>query len=171
MRALVVDPDAPEAVRLSDVAYPVARDGVLVEVRHASLNRGDLNDARSGRVPPGSVLGSDVAGVVLWGGSLAPGTRVVGALFDTVGDGITAGEISHSDVAVGQPLSSDFIRLREEFDFVGDDSAIAKCFLLWAGLVGAISLEVFGQYGHDTLTEPAAVFDIQVRLLIDMLTA
>lgn len=78
MRALVVDPAAPEAVRLSDVADPVARDGVLVEVRHASLNRGDLNDARSGRVPPGSVLGSDVAGVVLWGGSLAPGTRVVG---------------------------------------------------------------------------------------------
>jgi len=63
---------------MGDVADPVARDGVLVEVRHASLNRGDLNDARSGRVPPGAVLGSDVAGVVLWGGSLAPGTRVVG---------------------------------------------------------------------------------------------
>ncbi|HEY7597484.1 MAG TPA: zinc-binding dehydrogenase [Actinophytocola sp.] len=78
MRALVVDPVAPDAVRLSDVAEPVARDGILVEVRHASLNRGDLNDARSGRVPPGSVLGSDVAGVVLWGGSLAPGTRVAG---------------------------------------------------------------------------------------------
>ncbi|MGH3763484.1 alcohol dehydrogenase catalytic domain-containing protein, partial [Actinophytocola sp.] len=78
MRALVVDPTAPDSVRLTDVAYPVASDGVLVEVRHASLNHGDLNDARSGRVPPGEVLGSDVAGVVLWGGSLAPGTRVVG---------------------------------------------------------------------------------------------
>jgi NADPH2:quinone reductase len=78
MRALVVDPSVPEAVRLAEVAEPAARDGVLVEVRHASLNHGDLNDARSGRVPPGSVLGSDVAGVVLWGGSLAPGTRVVG---------------------------------------------------------------------------------------------
>jgi NADPH:quinone reductase len=78
MRALVVDPTAENSVRLADVADPVARDGVLVEVRHASLNRGDLNDARSGRVPPGAVLGSDVAGVVLWGGSLAPGTRVVG---------------------------------------------------------------------------------------------
>jgi len=30
---------------------------------------------------------------------------------------------------------------------------------------------VFGQYGADTLTEPAAVFDTQVRLLIDVLTA
>lgn len=78
MRALVVDPTAPDAVRLTDVADPEARDGVLVDVRHASLNHGDLNDARSGRVPAGAVLGSDVAGVVLWGGSLAPGTRVVG---------------------------------------------------------------------------------------------
>jgi len=78
MRALVVEPTAPEGVRLAEVADPVARGGVLVEVRHASLNHGDLNDARSGRVPPGSVLGSDVAGIVLWGGSLAPGTRVVG---------------------------------------------------------------------------------------------
>ena len=57
------------------------------------------------------------------------------------------------------------------FEFAGDDSAVAKCFVLWAGLVGAISLEVFGQYGADTLTEPAAVFDTQVRLLIDVLTA
>ena len=68
-------------------------------------------------------------------------------------------------------LSSDFSRLRAEFDFPGDDSAVAKCFLLWAALVGAISLEVFGQYGADTLTEPGAVFDAQVRLLVDMLTA
>jgi NADPH:quinone reductase len=78
MRALVVDPTAPDAVRLADVADPAAGDGVLVEVRHASLNHGDLNDARSGRLEPGAVLGSDVAGVVLWGGSLEPGTRVVG---------------------------------------------------------------------------------------------
>jgi len=60
--------------------------------------------------------------------------------------------------------------VREEFGFTGDDSAVARCFLLWAGLVGAISLEVFGQYGADTLTEPGAVFDTQVLLLIDMLT-
>ena len=60
--------------------------------------------------------------------------------------------------------------MRQEFGFGGDDSAVAKCFLLWAGLVGAISLEVFGQYGADTLTDPGAVFDTQVRLLIDMLS-
>jgi AcrR family transcriptional regulator len=102
--------------------------------------------------------------------TVGPGTRVVGALFEAIGAGISAGDIPRSSIAAAQPLSSDFNRLRQEFEFAGDDSAVAKCFLLWAGLVGAISLEVFGQYGADTLTEPGAVFDTQVRLLIDMLS-
>jgi hypothetical protein len=87
-----------------------------------------------------------------------------------VAAGIAAGEISKTKVAVAQRLSSDFERVRAEFDFPGDDSAVAKCFLLWAGLIGAISLEVFGQYGPDTLTDPADAFDLQVSLLIEMLT-
>ncbi|HEX4587313.1 MAG TPA: TetR-like C-terminal domain-containing protein [Mycobacterium sp.] len=102
--------------------------------------------------------------------TVGPGTRVVGALFGAIGSGIATGDISSSKVTAVQPLSSDFDRIREEFEFAGDDSAVAKCFVLWAGLVGAISLEVFGQYGADTLTEPRDVFDTQVRLLIDMLT-
>ncbi|HYY79801.1 MAG TPA: zinc-binding dehydrogenase [Actinomycetes bacterium] len=65
MRALVAEPSAPAALRLAEVPEPVPGPGqVLLEVHHASLNRGDLNDARSGRVPPGAVLGSDAAGVV-----------------------------------------------------------------------------------------------------------
>jgi len=76
-----------------------------------------------------------------------------------------------SNLAVAQPLSSEFELIREEFDFGGDDATVAKCFLLWAGLVGAISLEVFGQYGADTFTDPGAVFDTQIRLLIEMLSA
>jgi AcrR family transcriptional regulator len=102
--------------------------------------------------------------------TVGPGTRVVGALFDAVAAGIVAGDIPQTNVAAAQPLSTDFDRLRDEFGFPGDDSAVAKCFVLWAGLVGAISLEVFGQYGADTVTEPEAVFDTQVRLLTDALT-
>jgi AcrR family transcriptional regulator len=102
--------------------------------------------------------------------TVGPGTRVVAALFDAIEAGIAAGDVPQSNTAAAQPLSSDFERVRKEFGFGGDDSAVAKCFLLWAGLVGAISLEVFGQYGPDTLSEPGAVFDTQVRLLIDMLT-
>ena len=80
MRALVADPAAPGEVRLAEVAEPAADPHqVLVEVHHASLNYGDLNDARSGGVPPGAVLGSDAAGVVLRAGDRGPvpGSRVV----------------------------------------------------------------------------------------------
>ena len=81
IRALVVDPAAPEALRLTNVPEPVAGPGqVLIDVHHASLNYGDLNDARSGRVPVGAVLGSDAAGVVAQAaadGAPAVGKRVV----------------------------------------------------------------------------------------------
>lgn len=82
VRAVVADPDAPAGLRLTEVSQPVPGPGqVVVEAHHVSLNRGDINDARSGRVPAGEVLGSDVAGVVVQvpAGSGGPpvGTRVV----------------------------------------------------------------------------------------------
>jgi AcrR family transcriptional regulator len=101
--------------------------------------------------------------------TVGPGTRVVGALFDAVAAGIATGDIMLTNNPAPQPTSSDFERLRHEFGFPGDDPVIAKCFTIWAGLVGAISLEVFGQYGADTLTDPEAVFDTQVRLLVGVL--
>lgn len=85
MHALIVDPEAEDGVRLGEVEEPEPGPSELVvEVQHVSLNRGDLNDARSGRVPPGAVLGSDVAGVVVaaaaadGGRGPAVGARVVG---------------------------------------------------------------------------------------------
>ena len=101
--------------------------------------------------------------------TVAPGTRVVGALFDAVAAGIAAEGLGITDIEVPRALSADFDRLRDEFDFPGDDAAVAKCFALWAGLVGAINLEVFSQYGSDTLADPAPIFDVQVRLWLHML--
>ena len=80
-RALVVDPARTAGVRLVDIPSPVPTDGqVLVDVHYTSLNLGDLNDARSGRVPAGAVLGSDVSGVVAESGADGPpaGSPVVG---------------------------------------------------------------------------------------------
>jgi NADPH2:quinone reductase len=82
IRALIVDPSAPEALRLTEAPEPMAGSSqVLIDVHHVSLNYGDLNDARSGRVPAGAVLGSDAAGVVAQsaadGSGPEAGTRVV----------------------------------------------------------------------------------------------
>jgi AcrR family transcriptional regulator len=98
--------------------------------------------------------------------TVGPGTRVVGALFAAVASGIEAGDVVLPNIQAPQPMSADFDAIRVEFAFTGDDSTVLKCFLLWAALVGAISLEVFGQYGADTLSDPASVFDRQIELLL-----
>ncbi|MBB5776687.1 zinc-binding dehydrogenase [Nonomuraea jabiensis] len=62
MRALVVGPGAEG--RFAEVPEPAPGPGqALVEVRHASVNFSDLRHI--GRLPEGTVLGYDAAGVVL----------------------------------------------------------------------------------------------------------
>jgi AcrR family transcriptional regulator len=102
--------------------------------------------------------------------TVGPGTRVVGSLFAVVGSGIAVGDVPDDGPPTTPATSADFDGIRAEFDFAGGDATVMKCFLLWAALVGAISLEVFGQYGADTLSTPADVFDGQIRLLIAALS-
>jgi len=97
--------------------------------------------------------------------TVGPGTRVVGALFTMVAEGVAAGDVPDVGPSPSRATSSDFDGLRAEFSFAGGDATVMKCILLWAALIGAISLEVFGQYGADTLTDPGDVFDGQIRLL------
>ena len=101
--------------------------------------------------------------------TVEPGTRVVGALLRVVAAGVAAGTVASSINVAPQALSEDSDGLRAEFGVSADDAVVAKCLVLWASLVGAISLEVFGQYGPDTFTEPALVFETQVGLVLDLL--
>src|SRR5581483_8314484 len=83
IHALVVDPGAPLSVSMTEVPEPAPRPNqAVVEVQVVPLNHGDLNDATSGRLRPGDVLGSDAAGVVVEpaadGSGPAAGARVVG---------------------------------------------------------------------------------------------
>jgi NADPH:quinone reductase and related Zn-dependent oxidoreductases len=79
-QALVADPDAPGAIRLTTVADPQpGPDQVVVEVAHASANYGELRYLRY--QAPGMVLGFDAAGTVVHaaadGSGPAVGSRVV----------------------------------------------------------------------------------------------
>lgn len=103
--------------------------------------------------------------------TVEPGTRVIAALIAAIADGIAAGDIPDPKDPLPQPLSRDLQAVRVEYGFPGGDRALLKCFMLWATLVGAISLEVFGQYGPDTLTDAGPVFDGQIRLAINALKA
>ncbi len=80
MRALVVDPSAEGGLRLGEAPEPEpAPDQVLVDIRHITLNYGDLNGARNR--PAGFVPGWDASGVVMRaaadGDGPAAGARVV----------------------------------------------------------------------------------------------
>jgi NADPH2:quinone reductase len=80
MRAVVVDPQAPLSLRLSDAPEPVPGPGqVLIDVGHTSLNYGEVNGIRSGGGRTGAVPGWDAAGVVAApnDAGLPVGTRVV----------------------------------------------------------------------------------------------
>ncbi|MBB3604062.1 AcrR family transcriptional regulator [Mycolicibacterium sp. BK556] len=99
-----------------------------------------------------------------------PGTRVIGMLFDAVATGVATGDIALTEDHVAQPMSADLLRVRDEFGFPGDDALVIRCTAVWALIIGAISLEIFGQYGADTFTDPGVLFDEQIRLAIDLLT-
>lgn len=110
VRALVVDPHAPSGVGLTDVNVPSPEPGQLVvEAHYASVNRGDLNDARSGRIPVGGVLGSDVAGTVLRAAKV--GGPPVGARVVALASGAFAQRVVVDVEAVAQvPESVDLVK-------------------------------------------------------------
>jgi hypothetical protein len=155
-----------EAVDRARDAVPDAWSDDVIAIAHAARDWAIAHPARWALLYGSPVPGYHAPAER----TVGPGTRVIRALFDAVAAGIATGDIMLTNCPAPQPLSSDFERIRQEFGFPGDDPVIARCFAVWAGVVGAISLEVFGQYGADTLTDPEAVFDTQVRLLVGVLT-
>ncbi len=155
--------DAVEAAR--DAMAEVWSDDVLA-IAHAVRRWALTHPARWALLYGSPVPGYQAPGER----TVGPSTRVLGALFDAVAAGIATGDIMLTDHAAPQPMSSDFQRIRDHFGFPGDDRVIAECLLLWAAIVGAINLEVFGRHGAGTLTDPEAIFDTQVRVLVGVLT-
>ncbi|GAA5083207.1 NADPH:quinone reductase-like Zn-dependent oxidoreductase [Thermocatellispora tengchongensis] len=100
MRALVVDPAAPGSLRLGTAPEPRPASGqVVLDVRHISLNRGEV--AFAGRRPAGTVHGYDAAGVVVR--AAADGTGpAVGARVAAFGTGAWAQRMAVDTTAVAE---------------------------------------------------------------------
>ncbi len=99
-----------------------------------------------------------------------PGTRVVNRLvqiFDAAyrAGALMEGQLAESPVAMAPALAENLAAVRAELDLAMSDDALAKGVLVWTSLFGAISFEVFGQYGPDTFPAREELFDHQLSLL------
>jgi len=71
--------------------------------------------------------------------------------------------------SIPRSLRADFKRIRESTNVAVPDAAPGVALLAWTALFGAVSFEVFGQYGPDTFTDPALIFDLQMRQIASLL--
>ena len=100
-----------------------------------------------------------------------PGTRVVRVILGLVEAGAAAGEVARGAGPVPLPrvVAADLRRLRTGLGLHLEEAVLARSVLAWSALIGAVSLEVFGQYGPDTFTSGDALFDHQMRLVVAVL--
>jgi AcrR family transcriptional regulator len=103
--------------------------------------------------------------------TVEPGTRVVATLLRLVGEGLAAGGVTDGPApdAVPFPSAGDLSAVAAEVGLAASPAVMARGVLLWTTVVGATSLEVFGQFGADTFREPEQVFTLQVRMAISVL--
>ncbi|AXJ08866.1 TetR/AcrR family transcriptional regulator [Arthrobacter sp. PM3] len=175
--------------------YVESREELLTLLLIDAYNElGDEVDAAVGAVPEGdfggrfAALGRAVRGwalrepsryALLFGSPVpgyrapaerttGPGTRVVVALMAILDGAFRAGQLS----ATGRPgpgaaagLAGDLVRIRDEFGLAVPDDLMARGILAWTSLFGAVSFEIFGQYGEATFTTPGELFDHHLAVL------
>ncbi|GAA2069995.1 TetR/AcrR family transcriptional regulator [Williamsia deligens] len=109
------------------------------------------------------LYGTPVAGYEAPGETTTgPGTRVMATLVACAAQ-LTAAPV----LPVPTGLHTDFDSIRTEFDTDITDAAMVRALSLWSVIVGAISSEVFGQYGRDTFSDTASLFGLQLRSVVD----
>ncbi|NUU31557.1 TetR/AcrR family transcriptional regulator [Arthrobacter sp. C9C5] len=96
-----------------------------------------------------------------------PGTRVIVALMSVLDGAWRAGSLSgagpHPALAV--PLAADLAKIRAEMGLAVPEAVLARGALVWTSLFGAVSFEVFGQYGADTFAARDELFAHHLAVL------
>lgn len=99
-----------------------------------------------------------------------PGTRVIRALMSLLDGAYRAGRLAApgGQAAVVPPLAADLGRIRGDMGLAVPDALLARGALVWTSLFGAISFEIFGQYGADTFAAPDELFAHHLAVLADL---
>jgi hypothetical protein len=99
-----------------------------------------------------------------------PGTRVVVALVGICERAWRAGAITRPSTSrAPQELADSFGLIRSGYGLGAPDEVVARVMHAWSAIFGAVSFEVFGQYGADTFTDPAALFEHDLDVLLETL--
>jgi AcrR family transcriptional regulator len=97
-----------------------------------------------------------------------PGTRVIVRLVGIFDAAYRAGamnaEVSPA-VVVPPALAKDLAAIREDLNLTAPDPSLARGVLVWTSVFGAVSFEVFGQYGADTFAARDELFEHQLGVL------
>ncbi len=118
------------------------------------------------------IYGSPVPGYSAPGErTIGPGTRVPVRLLRECAAAHHEGLLRPDLPAPTAEVAADMEAIRDEFDLDTPAAVLAAATTLWAVLVGAISLETFGQYGTDTFAHPEAIFRSQIDLTLSALFA
>lgn len=96
-----------------------------------------------------------------------PGTRVVVVLVGILERAHVDGRLRVIDGELPTPLRADVERIAVEYQLALPPTNLARILGLWSAVVGAVTFEVFGQYGPDTLTDPAGFLDTHVAVLAE----
>ena len=99
----------------------------------------------------------------------AQGTRVITLLARIMDDAWVDGDVSATDDDAPAALAEDFRLIREQLALEAPDALIAATVQVWSALFGAVSFEVFGQYGADTFTDRDALYSYTVDRLATQL--
>ncbi|MET9199646.1 TetR/AcrR family transcriptional regulator [Gordonia sp. NPDC003585] len=103
--------------------------------------------------------------------TVGPGTRVVGAVLRQLSDAYDASAL-RTDIDCPTTVSTaEMDAIGTEFDLRLPPGQMLAATTIWATLIGAVSLEVFGQYGADTFTDPESLFAAQIDLALSHLFA
>jgi AcrR family transcriptional regulator len=100
-----------------------------------------------------------------------PGTRVIYALMAVLDGAFRAGQLSgqgRQSPAVAAGLAGDLTNIRAEFGLAVPDDLLARGALAWTSIFGAVSFEVFGQYGEEAFTDRGQLFDHHLAVLADV---
>ncbi|MFJ6538361.1 TetR/AcrR family transcriptional regulator [Paenarthrobacter sp. NPDC091711] len=97
-----------------------------------------------------------------------PGTRVIVRLVGIFDAAYRAGALSAEvtpAVVIPPTLAEDLAAIRAEMNLAAPDASLARGVLVWTSVFGAISFEVFGQYGPETFTARDELFEHQLGVL------